>query len=246
VLLVDDEAHIREPQAEFLQYEGHATLEAANGKEALELARRFRPDLIVTDLMMPVMNGWRLLASLRQADIEVPVILITGYMSQEGQEVLASKDIAGFLVKPVDLEELADMVRRVLFPQSLNRRRRILAVDDQEDMLLFIGMQLRQAGFEVETALSGAEALAKAGSYKPDLVLLDIVMPQMDGFAVCQRLRSRPETADVPVVMLAAKTSAEHVRRAVALKVNGYLVKPFDPEVLVTRIRRVLEGAGKG
>ena len=246
ILLVEDEAILRQALAEALQSEGHSIIEAGNGQEALEMALRTPVDLVITDLMMPKMNGWRLLSSLRGHNLDVPVIIITGYMSDEGQEVLTSKDIAGFLVKPIELRELAQMVRQVFTPAAQDRRQRILAVDDEEDARLLVSTCLEQAGFEVETAQDGQEALDKVKRFQPDLVLLDVMMPRMDGFETCQRLRAQPATASLPVIVLTAKSSAQYVKKAVSLKINGYIVKPFDSEALVDRIRQVLQGAAKG
>ena len=246
ILLVEDEDVLRGVFAEALQHEGHRIIEAANGQDALEIALGSRVDLVLTDLMMPRMNGWRLLSSLRERKLDVPVVIITGYMSEEGQEVLNSKDIAGYLVKPINLEELIRMVERVFAPPETDAKPRVLAVDDEEETRLLVGTCLEQAGFDVETAADGQEALEKVGGFRPDLVVLDITMPRMDGFETCRRLRAWPQTAQMPVIMLTGKSSAEYVRKAVQLKINGYMVKPFDPDTLVARVRKALQGVGKG
>ena len=117
---------------------------------------------------------------------------------------------------------------------------RIMAVDDEEDTRLLVSACLEQAGFEVELASGGKEALSRVGEFRPDLMLLDIAMPEMDGFEVCRRLRAVPATANLPVILLTAKSSQEYVKKAVALKINGYVVKPFEPKALLDRIRKTL------
>ena len=246
VLVVDDEEGIREIIAEVLLHEGFRVLAAANGREALGIATSIGVDLVVTDLMMPEMNGWRLLARLRELQLNVPVVLITGYMNREGQEVLTSRDIAGFLTKPVKIDEIVKMANRILFPETMGRRHRILAADDEEDMRLLISASLESAGFEVETAADGEEALEKVSQMRPDLVLLDIMMPKMNGFEVCRHLRSRSLTAEIPIILLTVKTSPEYVQQALAFSVDAYMVKPFDPGDLVARIRRALQKTGVG
>jgi CheY-like chemotaxis protein/c-di-GMP-binding flagellar brake protein YcgR len=239
ILLVEDEEPLREVLAEGLRQQGHTIVEAGNGKEALDLALRTRIDLIITDLMMPKMNGWRLMAALRERGLDVPVIIITAYMNQEGQEVLTSKDISSFLVKPIDLDEMATMVDDVLTGPKI-RKPRIMAVDDEEDTRLLVSACLGKAGFDVEVASGGKAALARIGKFRPDLMLLDIAMPEMDGFEVCRRLRAQPTTANLPVILLTAKSSPEYVKKAVTLKINGYVVKPFKPKTLLERIRKTL------
>ena len=201
ILVVDDEPGIRDIMTQILSGDGFHVLEAQDGQDAMNIARSVHVDLVITDLMMPRMNGWRLLTSLREHGLDLPVIIITAYMAREGQEVLTNRDVAGFLTKPIKLDELLKMVHGILFPVALSRKKRILAVDDEEDMRLLLTAVLQNAGFEVETAVDGHDALRKVVRFKPDLVLLDIMMPKMDGFEVCKRLRSIPATAELPVII---------------------------------------------
>lgn len=240
ILLVDDEYDLRTLFSAALRLDGHSVVCARNGEEGLEMARHYRPDLVMTDLVMPRMNGWRLIKALRDTGIEAPVIIITGYMSQEGQKVLTNRDVAGFLVKPVDLDDMIALVRRI-FSTRPARSLHVLAVDDEEDTRLLVSSCLQQAGFTVETADNGREALSRAVARIPDVILLDIAIPEMDGFEIARRLRAHRALAGVPIVMLTARSSAKYVRKAVVLKVDGYLVKPFEPDVLVSRLRRVLQ-----
>ncbi|MFA6112098.1 MAG: response regulator [Candidatus Latescibacterota bacterium] len=239
VLLVEDEAALRSVLAEGLMLDGHAVAEAANGLEGLDYALHHPVDVVITDLMMPRMNGWRLLSALREHHREMPVIIITAYMNQEGQEVLASREVAGFLVKPIDLVQMNEMVRSVL-SEPEDRPRRILAVDDDDGTRSMVTACLEQAGFEVEAVPGGREALGRVPFFRPDLVVLDVVMPGMDGFEVARRLRGQTGTTQTPIIMLTTRTSAEDVRQAVELKVSGYLVKPFGAAALVDRVRRTL------
>ena len=110
---------------------------------------------------------------------------------------------------------------------------------------MLISKYLQQAGLDFRTAQNGRDALEEVDRFKPDLLLLYLVRPKMDGFEVCRRLRSHAATAALPIILLTAKTSGEDVKKAVALEVAGYVVKPFKAELLITRIRKVLQGAGK-
>lgn len=240
ILLVDDEYDLRTLFSEALRLDGHSVVCARNGEEGLEMAQQYRPDLVMTDLVMPRMNGWRMIKALRDNGIVAPAIIITGYMSQESQRGLTHRDVAGILAKPVDLTEMLALVRRILSTQPA-RSLHVLAVDDEEDTRLLVSSCLQQAGFTVETAGNGREALSRAAARIPDVVLLDIAIPDMDGFEIARRLRAHRALAGVPIVMLTARSSAEYVRKAVVMKVDGYLVKPFEPDVLVSRLRRVLQ-----
>ncbi|HNQ87365.1 MAG TPA: response regulator transcription factor [Verrucomicrobiota bacterium] len=119
-------------------------------------------------------------------------------------------------------------------------RTKILVVDDEPDAVELVAFNLRQAGFEVATAADGAEALKKARAWIPDLVVLDVMLPELDGFEVCKLLRRDPATAGVAILMLTAK--AEELDRVLGLELGAddYLTKPFSPRELVLRIRNIL------
>ena len=119
-------------------------------------------------------------------------------------------------------------------------RRRVLVVDDEEDIAELISFNLRGAGFDVVTAGDGAEALLRAAETRPDIILLDVMLPEMDGFAVCEMLRRSPENAHTPVIFVTSWSSED--ARVLGLEFGGadYVVKPFSPKELVLRVRAVL------
>ncbi len=118
--------------------------------------------------------------------------------------------------------------------------KKILVVDDEERVREMLGFRLKLFGYEVLEASNGEEALEVATREKPDLVLLDIMMPGMDGFQVCSRLKRNEETKDIPVVILTAKADAKDVTRAVNSGAADYVVKPYDPMVLQQKVARNL------
>jgi two-component system phosphate regulon response regulator PhoB len=117
---------------------------------------------------------------------------------------------------------------------------KILVVDDEPDALELVGFNLKRAGFQVNTAAGGAEALRKARELLPDLIVLDVMLPEFDGLEVCRRLRGDSETAAIPIIMLTAK--AGEIDRVLGLELGAddYLTKPFSPRELVLRIKNVL------
>ena len=241
ILVAEDEDRVRALVAEVMRREGYQVEEAADGQDALQIAMETPIDLVISDLIMPRMNGWRLLSSLRKREMDVPVIILTGHMTEEGEKVLTSKDIVGFLTKPIQFEELKRMVRSVFAKPATTGR--ILAADDSEDTRVLVEAVLTKAGFEVKTLDRSADVLPTVGLFEPDLLILDLVMPDMNGFEVCEQLRANAETADLPVILLTVKSSPAYVKKAVALRVSGYIVKPFSSELLVTRVTRALQGS---
>jgi diguanylate cyclase (GGDEF)-like protein len=117
---------------------------------------------------------------------------------------------------------------------------RILVVDDDPDILQFVQINLELDGFRVETAPGGRQALERASENPPDLMLLDIMMPEIDGLTVLRRMRSNPTTGSVPVIILSARSLAEDRVRGLDLGADDYITKPFDLEELVARVRTVL------
>ncbi len=124
---------------------------------------------------------------------------------------------------------------------------RILVVDDEPEAVELVEFNLKQAGYAVSTASDGAEALKKAHAQPPELIILDVMLPEMDGFEACKVLRLDPATARVPIIMLTAK--AAEIDRVLGLELGAddYLTKPFSPRELLLRIKKIPDaGAGGG
>jgi two-component system, OmpR family, alkaline phosphatase synthesis response regulator PhoP len=119
-------------------------------------------------------------------------------------------------------------------------RERILVVDDEEDLLELVNYNLTKEGFRVTCAASGERALKEAQSLLPDLIVLDLLLPRVDGLEVCRLLKADPQTKHIPIVMLTAKTEESDIVRGLDLGADDYITKPFSPRVLVARIKSVL------
>src|SRR5882762_4894496 len=120
-------------------------------------------------------------------------------------------------------------------------RLRALLAEDEPDIQLVARMSLKRADFEVTVANNGLEVLAKAAALQPSVVLLDWMMPEMDGLEACKRLKADPATSDIPVIFLTAKTQEAEIREGLALGAVGYITKPFDALTLGARIRELLK-----
>jgi two-component system phosphate regulon response regulator PhoB len=116
----------------------------------------------------------------------------------------------------------------------------VLIVEDEEDIRELVSYHLLKEGYQVASVASGEEALSVAEKQTPDLILLDVMLPGMDGLTVCQRLRAAPKTADVAIMMLTAKSEETDIVRGLNLGATDYVTKPFSPKVLLARVRAVL------
>ncbi|TXN01295.1 response regulator [Methylobacterium sp. WL64] len=201
VLVIDDDQATRDLLARFLAKEGFHVATAADGMAGLEQARTRRPRAILLDVTMPRMDGWAVLRTLR-ADPELgdlPVIMVTVLDEQNLAFSLGATD---YLQKPVDWVQLKEAMERFR-PKAHDGP--VLVVDDDGDLRALMASQLTRDGWQVVTAADGRAGLAAVGEHRPRLILLDLMMPELDGFGFLRLLRTRPEWYDIPVVVLTAK-----------------------------------------
>ena len=120
-------------------------------------------------------------------------------------------------------------------------KKRILVVDDERHIVRLVQVNLERAGYEVLTAYDGVEALEKVKSEDPDMVVLDVMMPRMDGFEVLKNLQANPQTQNIPVIMLTAKAQDADIFKGWASGVSSYLTKPFNPRELLVFVERIFQ-----
>jgi DNA-binding response OmpR family regulator len=211
VLVIEDQKDARESLQMFLALKGFCAKGADNGEDGLRLARELHPLAITLDLGMPGMDGWEVLSALK-ADpdlVTIPVILFTGMEDERSKAVrLGASD---FVTKPVDPDRLAAILKRYSGGSASGR---VLVVDDDADLRQRLRDLLEKEGLEVDEAGDGRAALISLDEQWPGLILLDLLMPGMDGFAFLGELQRRAESRSVPVVVLTAKdlTAADYQR----------------------------------
>jgi signal transduction histidine kinase/DNA-binding response OmpR family regulator len=237
ILVVDDDENTRQLIVKRLGEEGFATEQAANGEEALRLLRERRPLAITLDLQMPLMDGWDLLQALaaEAKAKDIPVILVSII---DQAQLAFPVDRVTYVHKPFTKQDLADAVWAVL--PSLTGRT-ILVVDDDLDMGSLVSKSLSPHGAQVDTALSAEVALSLVSRQVPDLIFVDLVMPEMSGFELISRLRARPETEEVPIIVLSAKKVDDDDIRTLDGHIDRFISKAdLGASDLVTTVRQVL------
>ena len=122
---------------------------------------------------------------------------------------------------------------------------KILVAEDERDIRELIAFTLRFAGFDVELAVNGADAVEKALAVKPDLILMDVRMPRMTGYEACATLKRNPEVRDIPVVFLSAKGQESEINTGLEVGAAEYILKPFAPDQLITQVKKILAEYGK-
>jgi len=203
VLVVDDEAPARELLLSYLEPAGYATITASSGGEALEKAKNLRPDAVTLNMLMPSKNGWEVLFELKSSPetAHIPVVIVSVVDKRKMGFALGACE---YLLKPVDRELLIRALRTNVGPPS-NDAGKLLIVDDDESTLQFLSQSLQAEGYEVMLARNGLEAEEILSSRPVLAILLDLVMPELDGFEVLHYLREKPDLRNVPVFVLTGK-----------------------------------------
>jgi PAS domain S-box-containing protein len=237
VLVIDDDADARDLMRRFLAREGFDTLTAADGAEGLRLARQFKPRLITLDVVMPHMDGWAVLKEL-QADpalAGIPVVMLSILDEQEKGFALGAAD---YLIKPFNRERLRAILGRHIRSATGGR---VLVVEDDAEMRALLRDMLVKEGCIVDEAEDGLAALACAEAAAPDLILLDLMMPRMDGFEFVEAMRTRKGDLAPPIVVLTAKDLTQDERKRLAGEAERVLRKSLHSRhELAAEIRRAL------
>jgi DNA-binding response OmpR family regulator len=238
VLVVDDDPDARLLLKGILLGAGHAVETACDGDEALAAARDRRPDAISIDLELSGFDGVTLVEILKH-DPETRAIPIVVLSASGERERPTASGADAYLRKPVEPSEYAATVTHLVAERG-RARQRILLVDDDPSIRMICREVLEGARYVVAEADGGDSAQVEARRFHPDLILLDVMMPDVDGFALAQRLREERATALTPVIFLSARGQTADKVRAFKLGAEDYLVKPFDSAELLARVEKAL------
>ena len=240
VLIVDDEVPARELLASYLEPEYRVAM-AQSGDEALKEAKRLRPDAITLDVMMPGSDGFETLVALRKntATADIPVIILSIVDQKQVGFALGAAD---YLIKPVRKPTLLETIRRHV-PAPADEDSSILLVDDDPKALELLQEALRSAGYEVQSVRSGARALEVLANKVVGAILLDLLMPGMDGFQVIRHVRQEPALKDLPILVMTAKSLSGQEIALLNRETQGLLQKDGSwKQQLIAEVDRVTRG----
>lgn len=237
LLIIEDDLHVAKLIQFQLSDEGREVLVARRAEEALALAREEQPDLITLDVMLPDANGFDLLEALKSdpRTEDIPVIIVS-VLPDDGEGLRLGA--AAYVAKPVDKGKLLEAVRGVLVGGTGT----VLVADDDRDTLSLLSRVLRANGYAIQTVTRGREVLPAARAAEPSLILLDVRLPDLNGYAVLEQLKEDSKLADIPVIVMTGSELINDARRqkVLALGADHLMAKPFSVEELVERIKNAI------
>jgi signal transduction histidine kinase/CheY-like chemotaxis protein len=227
ILVVDDDATVRELVERHLKRSGFGVVTAGGGQEGLRLVRELRPAAVTLDIMMPDLDGWTVLAAIKgdPALAATPVVLMSIVDQKNRGYALGAAD---YLVKPVDRTKLVETLTAICGSTAGGA----LLVDDDEVVRRSVRQALEPIGWQVTEAENGQVAVEVLTAARPDVIILDLMMPKMDGFEFLNELRARPPWQDVPVVVITAKDLTEADRERLNGGVERIIQKSDRDEML--------------
>ncbi|MFQ3680017.1 MAG: response regulator, partial [Pseudanabaenaceae cyanobacterium] len=262
LLVVDDEANIRQLVRQELEPLGYTIHEASDGMAAIAKLRTFRPDAILLDLSMPALNGFEVTAILKNAphSAGIPIVIVSALDEQQRAMAVGAD---GYVTKPIRFEELIQTLETAIAARAqqpvgnlhnqpvdlgsllrlLQAERQVevpplvLVVEDDDGVRSLLRQELESRGYGVREARNGREALAQIAESPPDLITLDILMPEMDGFELARQLKSHPATARIPTAVISVLDRCEGGWR---IEADRYFTKPLDVELLAQDIQTLL------
>ncbi len=270
ILIVDDESRALDILKRYLTPDGYNLILAKNGFQALHFLEQHQVDLVLLDVMMPRMDGFKVCQQIKEDERwqDTLVILITAFWDKEQTEHGKKLGANGFLAKPINKDKLRELVSSMLeakqqesafevapkdhplsSQQSIKQQAvksaednyTILIVDDEPMTLDILEGYLTPAGYNFIRAKNGFQALDYLERHQVDLVLLDVMMPRLDGFKVCHQIKKSERWQHIPVILITAFWNKSEKEKGYKLGANGFLTKPIDKQHLKKLVRSMLE-----
>jgi CheY-like chemotaxis protein len=239
ILVIDDDPAARDLLVRALTREHFRVHTAADAQEGLRLARELRPGAITLDVFMPGVDGWSTLTALKAdpATADIPVIMVT--ISEDSMRLSVALGATEYLTKPVDRERLVDVLRTILTRADSPT---VLVVDDDPAARQMLVRTVEREGWQAVEAEGGRQALEHVALHRPDAVLLDLIMPDMDGFTFVEALRANPDWASIPVVVISALDLSPEERQRLNGSVQSILRKGgVEVDGLMSQVRKLID-----
>ncbi len=224
-LVVEDARQAGDLLRMYIESAGYRVEIARNGSDAVDMAKRLRPNVITLDLLLPVKDGWQVLKELKRHPLckHIPVIIVSIIDEKSLGFSLGAVD---YFVKPVNRDDLVQALDRVhILPRSARQKPTVLIIDDDKAATDLIHVILENEGYRVFKAYQGREGVEMATRERPDLIILDLIMPETSGFTVAYQLRQIPATREIPIIILTSMEIDEQTHEQLGEYVSGLMNK---------------------
>jgi len=251
ILIIEDEPNLLEMYRIYLEKADYHPITASDGKTGLELAQKEKPDLIILDILLPEINGWMLLKRFKSDPRlkKIPVLIFSNLGQPE--EIKKGLQLGGddYLLK-TDLtpKELLEKIKKMLSLSKEKKKKgkrtklRILIIEDEKELANIYRLRLEKEGYEVEIAHNGAWGLKLAKSGNFDLILMDMVMPVINGYEALQIIKNNPKSKDIPIIVFSNSAQEEEIAKAIELGAVDYFLKSkVTPTEITQEVNRLLK-----
>ena len=242
ILIIDDSAVFRTSMKKILESKNDAIVVAEDGQQGLDLAMKEQFDIVVSDIDMPKINGIDLCRSLKNSPETrgIPIVMVSTFDSDNDIDKGFQAGASAYLSKYEIQSRLRETVDSVLSKSKFKNNRLVMVVDDSKVVRRIVENGLAEAGFKVITAEDGKKALEILNDIRPDLILTDIEMPDVNGFEFCGSIHTNPELSSVPIVAMSSRTERGYMKRMLQNGASAYLCKPFNIDELVILVEKML------
>ncbi len=239
VLVVEDDPQSFELVSSYLSETDYRVVHAASGREALEAARSLRPAIITLDIILPDTDGWKVLQELKACPetSHIPVV-ITSVLQDDGMGF--SMGAADYIMKPISRQQLLGRLGKLLEVTAKAQISDVLVVDDDRQFVELVATMLEGQSFSIAKAYTGLQAIEYASKHRPDLIFLDLLLPDISGFEVVEFLKMEETTKEIPIILVTAKDLTEEEKRSLDGKIDAIAQKGhYGKHDFLNEIRRI-------
>lgn len=241
VLIIDDDNHLSDLLSVRLRQKNIQAFYASDGEGALKIINHKTPDLIVLDIGLPGLSGHDILRRLKQDPeyVSIPILMLTAHAQEQDVVSALHSGAIDYIIKPVDMDQLVARVEKLLDVSLYT----IVIADNDPLILQLLDRKFRHRGFKVKLAEDGEKAWNQIFKTLPDLVVLDRMMPGMEGLAVLKKMKSEDSTSNIPVIILSARNQDRDFEEAMKRGASHYMTKPFIIDDLIDKSLKLLKDA---